>query len=93
LGAETVGYHYRGGVMPEFRGSGLQKRMIDFREHQMRQAGLKKAVTYTDADNAPSMRSLLRRGYLPYTPTEETCLSGGLARLGRAGFVHWQKTL
>lgn len=88
-----VGFHYRAGVMPTFRGAGLQKRMIDFRETQMRLAGLSKAVTYTDADNAQSMRSLLKCGYLPYTPTEETCLSGGLARLGRAGFVHWQKIL
>lgn len=89
----TVGFHYRAGVMPTFRGRGLQKRMIEFRENEMRKEHLKDAVTYTDADNAASMRSLLKCGYLPYTPTEQTCLSGGLARLGRAGFVHWKKTL
>ena len=90
---ETVGFHYRAGILPAFQGRGLQKRMIEFRENEMRKAHLKTAVTYTDADNAASMRSLLKCGYLPYTPTEETCLSGGLARLGRAGFVHWQKNL
>ncbi len=90
---EKVGFHYRAGVMPEFQGAGVQKQMIKVREYTMRRNGLMRAVTYTDADNAASMRSLMSCGYLPYTPSAVTCLSGGLKRIGRVGFVHWGKSL
>ena len=49
-------------------------------------------VTYTDADGAASMRSLIAEGYRPYAPTPATTLSGP-GRLGRVGFVHWRKDL
>jgi ribosomal protein S18 acetylase RimI-like enzyme len=87
-----VGFHYRGGVMPEFRGRNLQRRMFRLREDEMRRQGLAKAVTYTDADGAASMRNLIAEGYRPYAPTPTTTLSG-LGRLGRVGFVHWEKSL
>ena len=88
----AVGFHYRAGVMPGSRGQGLQRRMLHLREAEMRAQGLKKAVTYTDADGAASMRNLIAEGYRPYVPTPTTTLSG-LGRLGRVGFVHWDKTL
>ena len=88
----AVGFHYRAGVTPGSRGQGLQRRMLHLREAEMRAQGLKKAVTYTDADGAASMRSLIAEGYRPYAPTPTTTLSG-LGRLGRVGFVHWRKTL
>jgi GNAT superfamily N-acetyltransferase len=87
------GFHYRAGVLPAFQGKGIQKEMIKFRESEMLKYGIQTAVTYTDADNAPSMRSLISMNYRPYTPTEATCLSGGMARLGRVGFVHWYRHL
>jgi GNAT superfamily N-acetyltransferase len=87
-----VGFHYRGGVMPAWRGHRLQRRMLRLREDEMRRAGLAKAVTYTDADAAASMRNLIAEGYRPYAPTPTTTLSG-LGRLGRVGFVHWEKHL
>jgi len=87
-----VGFHYRGGVLPDYRGQGLQRRMLHLREDEMRRHGLAKAVTYTDADGAASMRNLIAEGYRPYAPTPNTTLSG-LGRLGRVGFVHWEKKL
>jgi GNAT superfamily N-acetyltransferase len=88
----AVGFHYRGGVTPAYRGHGLQRRMLRLREARMLKQGLGAAVTYTDADGAASMRSLIAEGYRPYVPTPTTTLSG-LGRLGRVGFVHWRKTL
>ena len=89
---EPVGFHYRGGVMPDWRGRGLQREMLRLREAAMRAQGLRKAVTYTDADGAASMRNLIAEGYRPYVPTPTTTLSG-LGRIGRVGFVHWEKGL
>jgi GNAT superfamily N-acetyltransferase len=87
-----VGFHYRAGVLPEHRGHRLQRQMLRLREGRMREQGLMTAVTYTDADAAASMRSLIAEGYRPYVPTPTTTLSG-LGRLGRVGFVHWRKLL
>jgi ribosomal protein S18 acetylase RimI-like enzyme len=87
-----VGFHYRGGVLAEYRGHGLQRQMLRLREARMRARGLKAAATYTDADGAASMRNLIAEGYRPYAPTPTTTLSG-LGRLGRVGFVHWRKSL
>jgi len=87
-----VGFHYRGGVLPDYRGHGLQRQMLRLREARMREQGLRAAVTYTDADGAASMRNLIAEGYRPYAPTATTILSG-LGRLGRVGFVHWKKAL
>ena len=88
----AVGFHYRGGVLPAWRGHGLQRQMFRLRETDMRRRGLTKAVTYTDADGAASMRNLIAEGYRPYAPTPATTLSG-VGRLGRVGFVHWEKAL
>ena len=88
----SAGFHYRAGVLPEYRGQGLQRQMLRLRETRMCEQGLKVAVTYTDADAAASMRNLIAEGYRPYAPTPTTTLSG-LGRLGRVGFVHWRKSL
>ena len=87
-----VGFLYRGGVLPAHRGHGLQREMIRLRETEMLQQRIAVSVTYTDADGAASMRSLIAEGYRPYAPTPTTTLSG-LGRLGRVGFVHWRKKL
>lgn len=89
---EPVGFHYRAGVMPDWRGRGLQREMLRLREAEMREQGIARAVTYTDADGVASMRNLIAGGYRPYVPTLTTTLSG-LGRLGRVGFVHWEKKL
>lgn len=89
---EPVGFHYRAGVMPDWRGQGLQRQMLRLREAEMREQGIARAVTYTDADGVASMRNLIAEGYRPYVSTSTTTLSG-IGRLGRVGFVHWEKRL
>lgn len=92
-GFETMGYHYRVGVMHNFRGSGLQKEMLAIREKAMKYSKLRKAVTYTDADGAASMNSLIKAGYKTYIPKVDGPLLSGEGRMGRVGFVHWIKDL
>lgn len=89
---DGAGFHYRSGVSPHMRGMGLQRAMIKAREVLMTTRGLRLAITYTDADNAASMRNLIGEGYLPYDPSNGRRLSGR-TRLGRCGFVHWEKKL
>ena len=50
--------------------------MLRLREAEMREQGIARAVTYTDADGAASMRNLIAEGYRPYVPTPTTTLSG-----------------
>jgi ribosomal protein S18 acetylase RimI-like enzyme len=87
-----VGFLYRAGVLPDYRGRALQREMIRIREEDMRTRGMRAAVTYTDADGAASMRNLIAEEYRPYAPTPTTTLSG-VGRLGRVGFVHWRKEI
>lgn len=87
-GSRMVGFHYRAGVLASHRGRRLQRKMLLLRERDMRRQNVLVAVTYTDAGNAASMRSLIGSGYRPYAPTKETHLADG-----RAGFVHWRKDL
>lgn|GEM_PF-3512950 len=69
------GFHYRAGAHPVARGRGLQALMIRYREGEMvRRAGLKTAVTYTEAYSAASMRSLIACGYRPFEADENTGL-------------------
>lgn len=88
-----AGFLYRAGVAKAYRGQGVQRQMIALREGAMKAAKLPLAVTYTDADNAASMRNLIAEGYLPYDPDTGLRLSGPAKRLGRCGFVHWEKKL
>src|SRR5437899_9338841 len=39
----TVGFHYRAGVLTEYRGHGLQREMIRLREGLMRKSGIARA--------------------------------------------------
>lgn len=56
------------GVLPAFRGRGLQKRLIKARENFGRKAGARTAVTYTAWLNWPSANNLIRMGYTLYSP-------------------------
>lgn len=86
----NVGFHYRAGVLPSYRGKGLQKEMITVREKDMLLHGFKKAVTYTEVASAASMTSLINMGYRPYAPDDTTALTT-LDRYKQ--FVHWKKDL
>lgn len=58
----------RAGVREEWRGQRLQLRLIRARVARGRKHACPRIVTYTVPDNAPSMRNLIRAGFLPYDP-------------------------
>lgn len=60
------------GVVPGFRGHGLQRRMIRAREKKGKTVEwVKRFVSYTSNDNIWSANNLIRCGYLLYTPPHE----------------------
>lgn len=76
-------YLARAGVVSEFRGRGLQKKMITLREKWARKQGYKWAVTDT-SENTPSANSLISRDYRLYEPAKPWGLSRAL---------YWRKRL
>lgn len=56
------------GVLPKFRGHGLQKRMYRKHEQYVRALGAKTMVTETINHNAPSGNSLISCGYRMFNP-------------------------
>jgi GNAT superfamily N-acetyltransferase len=61
----------RGGVLSQYRGNGIHKRLIKARERMARKLGFDRIVTYTDHDNIASSNSLIKRGYIRYRPGAE----------------------
>lgn len=78
-----AGYLCRSGVMPEYRGRGLQKRLIRLRERKAREAGMTWLVTDT-YENPPSSNSLIACGYKTYQPETPW---------GADGVTYWRKSL
>lgn len=76
-------YLARSGVVAEFRGYGLQKKMITLREKLARKQGYKWVVTDT-SENPPSANSLISRGYRLYEPSRPWGLSNA---------IYWRKKL
>lgn len=62
------GYLCRSGVIREFRGRGLQKRLIRAREKMARRVGFNWLITDT-TDNPPSSNSLIALQYRLFNPT------------------------
>jgi len=65
---DTV-YLSRSGVIPEYRGKGLQKRMITIREMYAKRKNYTWIITDTTA-NPQSSNSLIRRGYQLFEPSD-----------------------
>lgn len=63
------GYLYRAGILPAYRGMGLQRRLIRVRERWCRKQHLKSCVTYVLPNNTASLNNLLRLGYISYKPS------------------------
>lgn len=61
----------RAGVLPEYRGLGIHKKLIKARERMAKKLGFDRVVTYTSHDNIKSSNSLIKRGYLLYRPGAE----------------------
>ncbi len=63
----NVGYLCRAGVLPEYRGLGIQKRLIRVRVAYARKLGYLAVVTDT-TDNPASANSLISCGFKLYQP-------------------------
>ncbi len=73
LARQSVGYQKtmylaRVGVHPDYRGRGLQKKLIELREGWARKKGFTHSITDTTNESVASMRSLLAAGYRPFWP-------------------------
>lgn len=77
------GYLCRAGTLPEFRGRGIQKRLIRVREAYARRLGFGTIVTDT-FQNAPSSNALISCGFKLYDPRTPWSFPGAL---------YWHKTL
>jgi len=66
--SQNYGYLLRAGVLPEFRGLGLQKALIDARDREAKRLKLECNITYTAAWNHASSNNLIACGYRLYTP-------------------------
>jgi ribosomal protein S18 acetylase RimI-like enzyme len=62
------GYLCLSGVLPSHRRLGLQRLLTRKRVAKARALGLRSLVTEVIQDNWPSMRNLIRCGFLPYAP-------------------------
>jgi GNAT superfamily N-acetyltransferase len=65
--ADTA-YLARSGVIPAYRGKGLQKRMITIREKYAKRKNFTWVISDTTA-NPPSSNSLIKRGYQLFEPS------------------------
>jgi GNAT superfamily N-acetyltransferase len=61
-------YLCRAGVLPEYRGQGIQKRLIRVRLIKARSLGNTHAITDCTTENPASARSLIAAGFRPYWP-------------------------
>ncbi len=59
----------RAGVIPEARGKGLQRRLIDVRLRWATSVKARGAYTYTTPDNLPSANSLIHCGFKLFEPS------------------------
>jgi GNAT superfamily N-acetyltransferase len=73
-------------VHPDYRGKGLQKRLIHLREVWALHNGMLYSITDTSNDNAASMNALIACGYRPYWP--ELVHPWALPNS-----IYWRKTL
>lgn len=74
-------YLSRAGVMPNYRGKGLQQRMIRLRLRWAKSKGYRYVVTYTEPSNLASSNSLISCGFKLYRPSKP---------LSAPGMLHWR---
>ncbi len=72
------GYLCKAGVLPQFRGKGLQRALIKVRDSEAKRLGLVNTLTYTSRDNLASANNLIRCGYTLYEPHYKFGLKTGL---------------
>lgn len=64
-----TGYLCRAGVLEQFRGNGLQRKMISLRERAARRVGFKWLISDTARWNLASANSLAGSGFKLFTPS------------------------
>lgn len=80
---ENGGYLCRAGVMPIYRGLGLQRRLIRVREIAARRLGWRTMVSDT-CDNAFSANNFIDAGYRMFEPSKPWAVDGS---------CYWRKDL
>lgn len=78
-----TGYLSRAGVLPAYRGQGLQKKLIKVRERKAKQLGWQWLVTDT-TDNPPSANNLIDCGFKTFIPSRPW---------GFDSTIYWKKKL
>jgi len=76
-------YLCRAGVLPQYRGKGLQKRLIRVRERYAKRLNVNWLISDT-YNNPASTNSLIRCGFQMYIPTK---------KYGAEGTCYWRKRL
>lgn len=74
-------YMARAGVMPDYRGRGLQLRMLRTRIHAAKKAGATIIVSDCTAANSASANNLIRAGFRVYDP---------VYRWGLPSSIYWR---
>lgn len=82
--AATI-YLCRSGVLPKYRGMGLQTRLIQIRLRWARRHGVRVAISYTSTRNVASANNLIECGFSLYNPA--------YAWVGHEGVVYWRRDL
>lgn len=75
-------YLSRAGVLPEFRGNGIQNRLIDVRHRYAKKHDCLGSYTYTHPENIPSNNSLINSGFKLFQP---------YYRWAGSEFLYWHK--
>lgn len=83
INTQGSGYLKRAGVLKDFRGQGLQRKLITVRERKARTLGLNVMLTDT-TENPPSANSLIRAGYKLFEPNHRWAFQNSL---------YWRKDL
>jgi len=76
LPGENAGFLSRVGVLPRYRGNGLQRALIRRAERLARECGWDSVVTYVARWNVASANNFLHCGYRLYMPPDEWGVDG-----------------
>ena len=78
-----TGYMARCGVLPAYRGRGIQRSLLTVREKMARRLGMVRIIS-TTYNNPASANNLIARGYRTYEPVQ---------RWGANETIYWVKNL
>jgi GNAT superfamily N-acetyltransferase len=79
----NAGYLKRSGVLPEYRGNGIQLRFFRARESKARKIGWNMLVSETVTENWASANNFIRAGYKLFEPKEKWARDS----------IYWKKEL